>query len=235
MKKLLSISVASLALAAMAAYTPTTVGVTKVTTSNKSTIVPVAYKSLSTGESIAVADLVKSANLPGDTMLYVYDGTKYYAYINGGGTWTGVTTVSTIDGVNTPEAGTTSLTLAAGSAVWIVLKDTPSSSQDIYVYGAYQTGVTSTAIAGKTTLIANPLQSTATVAISGVTKGDVIMIPKGDTTNPDIYTCMNVEGSVPTWKKSRVTVSLPDFDMGQGFWYVSKGASDATLTWTTKN
>jgi len=232
MKKLLSISVASLALAAMAAYTPTTVGVTKITTTNKSTIVPVAYKSLSTGESIAVADLVKAANLPSQTMLYVYNGSKYFAYQNGNGTWTGVATASTIDGINTPDQGTDSLTLAAGSAVWIVLASAPNPSQDIYVYGAYQTGVTSAAAgSGVSTLVANPLQSNAVVSsISGLTKGDIILVPKGDTANPDRYVCS--DATSPTWLKGRSASGLPTFAVGQGFWYVSATNSvGATITW----
>ena len=69
MKKLLSIAVVGVAFVAAAAHTPTTVGLTKVTTTQKSTIVPVAFKSLSTGENILVKDLVKAANLPPSTLM----------------------------------------------------------------------------------------------------------------------------------------------------------------------
>lgn len=233
MKKLLSVSIATFALAAVAAYTPTTIGVTKITTTEKSTIVPVAFKSLATGNSIAVKDLVKAANLPSGTMLYVYNGSTYSAYQNGNGTWSGVAVVEKIDGVNTASAGDPTLTLNAGSAVWIVLAKKPETSQDIYIYGAYAAGITSTAAAGVSTLVANPLQSRATISIDGVTAGDAILVPKGDTSDPDRYVCLKVEAGVPTWKKSRKTGSLPDFAVGQGFWYVSAAKSgSATITWT---
>lgn len=235
MKKLLSVSIATFALAAVAAYTPTTIGVTKITTTEKSTIVPVAFKSLATGNSIAVKDLVKAANLPSGTMLYVYNGSTYSAYQNGNGTWSGVAVVEKIDGVNTASAGDPTLTLNAGSAVWIVLATKPETSQDIYIYGAYATGITSTAAAGVSTLVANPLQSTATISIEGVAAGDSILVPKGDATDPDRYVCLKVESGVPTWKKSRQTVSLPEFSTGQGFWYVRPATSGAaTITWTAK-
>ena len=119
--------------------------------------------------------------------------------------------------------------------MWIVLQNAPATSQDIYIYGAYATGITSTAAAGVSTLVANPLQSTATISIEGVAAGDSILVPKGDATDPDRYVCLKVESGVPTWKKSRQTVSLPDFDVGQGFWYVRAATSgSATITWTAK-
>lgn len=232
MKKLLSVSIATFALAAVATYTPTTIGVTKITTTEKSTIVPVAFKSLATGNSIAVKDLVKAANLPSGTMLYVYNGSTYSAYQNGNGTWSGVAVVEKIDGVNTASAGDPTLTLNAGSAVWIVLATKPETSQDIYIYGAYATGITSTAAAGVSTLVANPLQSEATVTITGATKGDVLLIPTGDNSNPDRYVCLGETDSVTYWKHGRTKVSaIPAFPMGKGFWYTVAGSSPVTISW----
>ena len=232
MKKLLSIAVVGVAFVAAAAHTPTTVGLTKVTTTQKSTIVPVAFKSLSTGENILVKDLVKAANLPPSTLMYVYNGTTYYAYTNSNGTWAGVDVVEKIDGVNTPTKGSASLPLAAGGAVWIVLQNAPATSQDIYIYGAYATGITSTAAAGVSTLVANPLQSEATVTITGATKGDVLLIPTGDNSNPDRYVCLGETDSVTYWKHGLTKVSaIPAFPMGKGFWYTVAGSSPVTISW----
>ena len=233
MKKLLSIAVASLAVSAIAAYTPVSVGVTKITTTNKDTIIPVAFKALSDGGSIPVAELVNPDGLVNGTTLYVYDGTGYAAWVLGSGVWTGTAKV-TKDGISA-AAGGESAKLAVGGAVWIVRPDADTTeSCDIYVYGAYPSPAvtTSTAAAGVSTLVANPLQSSATISITGLTKGDVILVPKGDSANPDRYVCTTA-GETPVWKVGRTATPLPTFTMGQGFWYVPTGTSTgATITWT---
>ncbi len=233
MKKLLSIAAASLAVSAIAAYTPVSVGVTKITTTNKDTIVPVAFKSLSDGENIPVAQLVNPDGLVDGTTLFVYNGSGYTAWILGSGVWTGTATV-TKDGISA-TAGGESAKLAPGSAVWIVRPGTDeAASRDIYVYGAYPSPAvtTSTAAAGVSTLVANPLQSSATISITGLTKGDVILVPTSDSTNPARYVCTTA-GETPVWKVGRTATPLPTFTMGQGFWYVpTSTSSGATITWT---
>lgn len=233
MKKLLSIAAASLAVSAIAAYTPVSVGVTKITTTNKDTIIPVAFKALSNGGDIPVAELVNPDGLVDGTTLYVYDGTGYAAWVLGSGVWTGTVKV-TKDGISAAAGGTTAK-LATGGAVWIVRPDADvADSRDIYVYGAYPTPAvtTSTAAKGVSTLVANPLQSSATISITGLTKGDVILVPTGDSTDPDRYLCTTA-GETIVWKKSRVATPLPTFTIGQGFWYVPTATSNgATITWT---
>ena len=233
MKKLLSIAAASLAVSAIAAYTPVSVGVTKITTTNKDTIVPVAFKSLSDGENIPVAQLVNPDGLVDGTTLFVYNGSGYTAWILGSGVWTGTATV-TKDGISA-TAGGESAKLAAGGAVWVVRPGTDdAASRDIYVYGAYPSPAVTTSTAAKdvSTLVANPLQSRATISITGLTKGDVILVPTGDSTDPDRYLCTTA-GDTPVWKKSRKPASLPTFEMGQGFWYVPTATSSGvTISWT---
>lgn len=233
MKKLLSIAAASLAVSAIAAYTPVSVGVTKITTTNKDTIIPVAFKALSDGGDIPVAQLVNPDGLINGTTLYVYDGSGYSAWVLGSGVWTGTAKV-TKDGINA-AAGGESAKLAAGGAVWIVRPDTDTAeSCDIYVYGAYPSPAVTTSTAAKdvSTLVANPLQSRATISITGLTKGDVILVPTGDSTDPDRYLCTTA-GDKPVWKKSRVATPLPTFAMGQGFWYVPTATSSGvTISWT---
>ena len=232
MKKLLSIAVAAISVSAIAAYTPVSVGVTKITTTNTDTIIPVPFKALADGQDIPVAQLVNPDGLIDGTTLYVYDGSGYSAWVLGSGVWTGATKV-TKDGSNA-AAGGESAKLVAGGAIWIVLPATPSPSQDIYVYGAYSSAVTtSTAAVNASTLVANPLQTNATISVTGVYKGDVILVPTGDSTDPDRYVCTTA-GETPVWKKNRVA-GLPTFAMGQGFWYVSTTNTTAgarTITWT---
>ncbi len=152
MKKLLSVAVSSLAMAAMAVDVAT-VGVTEVTTTLKNTIVAVPFEKLGGGD-INVHDIVKTTGLPEVTQLYVFNGGNYKGWLCQNGAWQAMTTASTIDGitVGTP-AGTE--TMVAGSAIWLVLPEVPTSEQKFIVYGAYKTGVTS-AIAPGTNLIANP-------------------------------------------------------------------------------
>lgn len=234
MKKLLSIAAASLAVAAFADGVPAanyspTIGVTKITTSSKDTIVPVAFKSLRDGGNIAVSDLVYPKSLVDGTELYVYDGDKYSAWVLASGAWVGASTATKT--AFTPAVGSSDAKLVAGSGIWIVRPGSDeAATRDIYVYGAYQTGQTSTTIAGKTTLVANPLQTAATVSISGLAVGDSILVPKGDEADADRYLC--TDATTPVWKKSRRTVTLPKFEVGQGFWYVPSGNTVATITWT---
>ena len=69
MKKLLSVSLATLAFAAVAEYQPLTVGVTTITPTTQDTIIPVPYTTIGSSTDVSVHDLVKAANLPNNTML----------------------------------------------------------------------------------------------------------------------------------------------------------------------
>ena len=81
MKKLLSITVASLAFAAVADYAAPQIGVTTITATSKNTIIPVPFKALSDGTSgITVTDLVKTNGLPNNTWLLAYNGTNYSSW-----------------------------------------------------------------------------------------------------------------------------------------------------------
>lgn len=232
MNKLLFVAVASLGLSAMAAHTPTQVGVTKITATSENTLVPVQFKSLSTGEDIAAGDLVKTANLKTGTWLYMFNGSSYTAWtlLADGGAWTAADT-STKDGVQVGvPAGTE--TLSAGSAVWIVLPSAGSYNQDIYVYGAYLANVTATITKGTAALIANPLQVAATPTIEGMATGDTLtLISTGKT-----YTFNGTKWGSLEKKTSGLPQftewTTPSFEVGAGLWYKSKGAANnVTISW----
>ena len=110
MKKLLSVSIAALAFAAVAddpVYSPIQVGVTEIATSTTQTdyIIPVPYQTIgSTTSAVSVHDLVKAANLPEGTKLYHYNGASYQVWEALGGTWTPPSVVTT------PAIAGTSLT-----------------------------------------------------------------------------------------------------------------------------
>ena len=173
MKKILSLSLASLAFAAVADIT---VGVTAISTTTKNTIVPVPYSKIGTDAAIAPSELVKAKNLPNGTMLYVFNGTSYYAWRQKDGAWEIPDAVSTISGVAVSTT-TDSCTLEKGSALWVVLPDDDSYSATIYVYGNGLSPATSSAVAAGNSLVANPLQTAASFTVTGATTGDIITIP----------------------------------------------------------
>lgn len=229
MKKLLSLSLASLAFAAVADIT---VGVTAIQTTSKNTIVAVPYSAIGTTDPIAPKDLVKAANLPEETMLYVFNGTSYYAWKNDGkGAWIVPdlvsTTVAGVD-VSTPSG---SVTLNKGSALWVVLPDANSYSQTIYVYGnGASTATTSTVSAGNC-LVANPLSTTASFTVTDATPGDIITIPN-DSNAPTLYRYNGTKWRTfgPGIKPVDATFSIAT---GHGFWYSAQG--NVTIDWTAQN
>ena len=207
MKKLLTIAVASFAMAAVADYTAPQIGVTTITATAKNTIIPVPFKALSNGTSnITVTDLVKTNSLPDHTWLLSYNGTAYNSWEYSSGVWTPGTYAGET-GIS-PTPGAANATLACGSAIWIVLPTANSYNTSVTVYGAYATGVTSAVAAGGengvATLVANPLQGEANITVTRRYDGAAV-------------------------------ATLPSFDVGQGFWYVRAAGGSATeITWALK-
>ena len=235
MKKLLSVSLATLAFAAVADYQPVTVGVTAIPTTTKNTIVAVPYSVIGSNEAIAPSNLVKSANLPADTMLYVFNGTSYYAWKrSSAGTWIAPDIAGTpkIDGVSI-SAGTDSVTLDKGSAFWIVLAGDGPYSTTIYVYGNGVSPATTSTVKAGANLVANPTASEANISVTPAV-GDQVLVPSGD----DVvrYTYKTSRSGTSDWRCDGAAVSLPSISAGKGIWYVrASGAADATITWTAKN
>ena len=229
MKKLLTIAAASLAFAAMAEYSAPQIGVTTITATAKNTIIPVAFKALSDGTSdITVTDLVKTNSLPDGTWLLAYNGTAYNSWQYSGGAW--------VSGIYSSESGNSAgeldATATVGSALWIVLPDANTYSTQVTIYGAYTTDITSSVAAGGNsaavaTLVANPLQSVATITVSPVS-GDQIIIPGQE----KIYSYRTNKSGTGNWRYDGATASLPSFNMGEGFWYVrAAGAEKTTISW----
>ena len=221
MKKLLSLSLASLAFAA----------VTAISTTTKNTIVPVPYSKIGTSENIAPKELVKAANLPPGTMLYVFNGTSYYAWRQDGGAWVIPDYASTekISGVTVET--TDSCRLAKGSALWVVLPDADSYSATIYVYGNGVAPATSSTVAAGNSLVANPLQTAASFTVTGAATGDIITIPN-DSGAPTLFRYNGTKWRTfgPGIAPADATLSMA---AGQGFWYSAKG--QVTINWTDQN
>ena len=235
MKKLLSIAVATLAVAAVADYTPQQVGVTAVTTTLKSTVVSVPFTSLA-GGNISAKELVKTTNLASGTILYVFQNNAYTGWVLSENQWIPATSASTIDGVNVGVPATDQK-LNAGDAIWLVRPSGDTGSKTFYIYGT-PAGLTSKTILATTggdavyNLVANPLQSDATISIETVVAGDEIIIPGDGLPTRYIYKTKR-DGTGGTWRCNGQAASLPTIAVGQGFWYIrAANSAAATITFT---
>jgi len=185
--------------------------------------------------------------------LYWYDRTnnKYYAWVSNGTAWD--VDIITNFGEILDETGNANMELARGDALILVRANPAANSGAIYLSGRYVTGSsTSTAVAGKISLIASPyaeddvgLNDTTKVNFSSPNVGDYIMRSDGT-----VYTYKTVNGATKWYASvkvsdttdyhTEVTVNVygPSgdnshvyFPAGQGVWYFSKGESDVTITW----
>ena len=238
MKKLLSVSLATLAFVAVAdpdpVYSPITVEVRNITPSVHNTIIPVPVTTIGSTEPVSVHDLVKAANLPNDTMLYYFNGTSYKAWKKDStGAWTTPDISATI-GTNAVTAGSAEINVSVGAALWVSFPaDVTPSAQTIVVYGAPVESKTSTIAVG-TNLLANPTGAavdgtTLATKLENITpvKGDKITYLGGVTSG--VY--FTYTGSV--WKKvagKTITEGLDDLPANGGFWYISNGGA-GTINW----
>ena len=228
MKKLLLIAVATLVFAASAEYTSQTIGVTKITTTNQNTIVAVPFASLNGGGLISANDLVCTNGLPPNTALQVFANNQYYVWELDPAGWVPApaTGMYDTDVINNS-------TIACGGAIWVVLPSVPAISQDIYIYGDFSEPTTESSIAADhANLIANPLQSDATFALSGApVKGDMIIIPSDGSAESYSYGRGGWVNNGNSIDLASITVKV-----GQGFWYVSKSTSGVSkIIWSAKS
>ena len=223
MKKLLSLAAASLAVAAVAddTYSPV-IGVTEVTTTLRNTIVAVPFTSLGSDANISANELVKTANLDDGTALYIFNGTSYSAWELLNGSWVGAIPANTATGVGTPTAATAT-PLAKGSAIWLSrpASDT-AESKTFYIYGKWSNPSSFTVAAGSQ-LVANPLQTAATLSGANPVAGDEIITASDDVPVRYVYR-VNSKTNVGQWRKDNAQATLPTIPVGQGFWYVTTTA-----------
>ena len=235
MKKLLSVSLATLAFAAVAEYQPITVGVTTIAPTTQDTIIPVPYTTIGSSTDVSVHDLVKAANLPNNTMLYYFDGSNYKAWKkNSSGAWSTPDISATI-GSAAVSAGSTEIHVAVGAALWVSFPSgTTLNEQSIVVYGSPAATTNSTVNLGQVNLLCNPSTSTVTgealaTKLSFAEKGDRIRLIAADFSGEYVK-------AESGWKRNTgtgyVNTTLPSIASYQGFWYIPKTRSGtAEINW----
>lgn len=237
MKKLLSIALCAAAAAAFAdEISLGKVGVTRIA-AQANTIIAVSYQDLASGD-VAISNLVKTTNLAvGDQMAVFNDGVyETWTLAEGDGDapkpkyWDKNAAQYKLD-VNgdlvVDEGKSASIvTKSVGTGLWIIQKSNPIQ-EFVYLYGKPSAVATSTTVAGKWTLIGNPLQVAATPVITGVADTDQIVAVG---TNGKLKYFDYKEGK--GWRDG-AKVAMPAFQPGIGCWVRSTAAK--TVTWTAVN
>ena len=229
MKKLLTIAIASIAVAAAAdSYSPS-IGVTSISLSKKNNVIPVQFNSLATSGNVTAGELVCTNNIPLTSHLYVYDSANgYTAWVLQDSGWVGLNVASTADGI-TYSGDASNKVLSAGSAIWLSFPEAQDPAIDVSFYGKVATATNTTIAAGTasaavSTLVCNPTGATISgsdlaVKLSFVQPKDKI-IPLNATFGG--YYSYSSKDSC--WKKVIGTtvdsIGLPDIEANGGFWYV---------------
>ena len=240
MKKLLTIAICATAVAAFAEDVVIgTVGVTKISTTAKNTIVVTSYNELDGSGAMAVSNIVKTANLPTGTKLYVLaGGNAYEGYTLTGATapkyWArdyNYTVNSSGDiGAGTVSSSTSEGSLNVGTGFWISLPDAASYSADIVVYGKPPATTNVAGTAAGTYLVGNPTQTGKAPTVTGAAKGDKLLVFSGSSKFPATYTSNGKTGAEAAWRHDGAPTSLPSIPAGTGFWYIAKGTA-AVIEW----
>ena len=244
MKKLLSIALCA---AAVSAFGDTvtelcTVGVTKIDSRLKNTIVAVSYDDLAGGSGgMVVSNFVKTTNLTTGDQLAIFNGTGTYdtwilAEKDGVKFWAKNAKTFTVDADGQLKEGTgtaaSDITQVVGTGIWLVRKD---PSKPFYIYGKPVTSPATATAAGAWTLIGNPNQTGSKTfekgTVSNATDGDQIVVPNESDGKLCYYTYNSnsdhgwrTTGSDGRWVNTPLTLGA-----GLGCWIWTKTAS--TINW----
>lgn len=230
MKKLLSLSLASVAFVALAADFSPSIGVHQFSSTGANFLLPVEFGSLSGASEISPRELVATNGLDvTTTWLYIFKDNAYTAWQLRASGWTAA---STSDSELGPIPADDTVTLAGGSAIWI----TGVTGKDISIYGKVVTSKTSTVVRNATNLLVNPTGETVTgeslaTKLNSVAQAKDRITPIGDSFNG--YYVRSSTGWTHYSDSGRTpNATLPSIAPYQGFWYVSKTTGDnATIQW----
>lgn len=214
-----------------------TFGLMRVTdTASSNTVVGVPWKNIGDTGNVTLSNLVSTATLAADDIVYLYEGTTWYAYqLNAAGIWAPMTTVSGVTS-GTPDAANVK-TLARGTGLII---QRANNADPIYLCGRYDSSSpgSTTVAAGATALIANPKTEAKIIANDFGSVGDQISVPKNGGAL-DTYerradgwygTTIIKVGGRDVKKKSKLESGV-EIAPGKGAWYINNGTADAVIAW----
>ena len=213
------------------------IGVTKITSSLKNTIVAVSFADLEAGGEIKVADLVRTDNLTAGDQLAVFNGNTYDTWTLQGGAWVknDMTFTQGSDGL-LEGTGTAAdeATKVVGTGFWLIRNNdyTEGTEFTFYVFGKPVTSPTSSVPAKTVSLIGNPTQNDIELIaekITGVTVGDRIHLPQAG--GFKVYTYGEKGWYTFNESTKLYAYSNPTIPAGKGVWYLSVGENTVTITW----
>lgn len=245
MKRILSIVLCAAAIAAFGeetTVTNVTFSLYPVTSSSKNTIVAISLRGMD-GQPVAVANLVKTANLTEGDKLYTFEDGKYEGWTLTGGAWVGATKNYTMNEqgqlVEAEGVDPSTARKEVGSGIWLVRNDSYAGVEfTFYLYGKPDDNPQTDIVGGAVNLVGNPTTSSVPLTVemlTGAVAGDRIEVPGGDSVlgrSKYTYNGTIWQTTDPTTHK-RVQ-GYPTIPANQGFWYVSKGPSAVTITWPTE-
>lgn len=207
----------------------------------KSTMVAVAFKELSAneGQNISVSNILSTANIENGDQVYVYKDGLYQGWEFEDGFWKDMNKVYVLtkDGLVEKEGASASATIQEqGSGFWLIRQS--STKTTVYIYGAAVVPSYTTAIAGKSNLMGNPLMEDAIPTFGNAAVGDKIGIRNPDGVSLAEYTFNG--SSWGYWKA--VPPAFPTFEAisslaipkGVGFWYNSTGSENVSVAWALR-
>ena len=245
MKKLLTIAIASIAVAAAAGTYSPSIGVTSISLSQKNNVIPVQFNSLATSGNVTAGELVCTNNIPLTSHLYVYDSANgYTAWELQESGWVGLNVASTKADDITYSGNASNKVLSAGSAIWLSFPAAQDPAINVSFYGKVATSTNTTIAAGTesapvSTLVCNPTGAVISsadlktkLAEFRAAKDKIIPL------NAEFGGYYSYSAKDSIWKKvtgatASETEELPNIPVNGGFWYVrAKGnTTDGSIIW----
>jgi len=235
LRLLTCVTVASAALFANESTDSATYGILAVSdTTTTNTVVGVPWVNVGEG-NVTLSNLVSTATLADNDMVYFYEGTTWYSYKVQGGVFVPVETVSS-ETQTSPSAANVK-TFARGTGLIIQRANT---TNPIYLCGRYDTTPpTATSVpAGSQALIANP--KTETVYITAGATGDKISVPGNGGTRTDyVKKDDGWYGTVtetptgflfPVTSQQKFNDGVP-LAAGKGAFYTNNGNAAVEISW----
>ena len=249
MKKFLSIALCAAAVSAFAASTEAVlgqVGVTKIDSGLKNTIVAVSYDDLAGGSGMVVSNLVKTTNLTVGDQLAIFNNGEYTTWtLRQNGTdgpkyWEKNEKAFKVgaDGKLTVESGeaASDVTQVVGTGIWLIRQNPTKNGNAVpfYIYGKPSTAKTVSTKSNAWNLVGNPGQSAVPITreIIQASNNDEMLVPAKEGLVTYIYkeNAKDDKGDKGAWCRAAgadgVLGGAPTIEGGKGFWIMTAKAVD---------